>query len=148
VRNLAILRGGMGPAERRAAEAAMRVAEDEERLVLATGRYLGEGFDDPRLDTLFLTMPVSWKGTLAQYVGRLHREHQGKSEVVVYDYVDPAVPVLTRMAAKRQVGYRSLGYTIEALGSSRPTAAHRQRDRQDLLRLAVGPSDRTGGDQL
>ena len=59
-------------------------------------------------------MPISWKGTLAQYVGRLHREHQGKSEVVVYDYVDPAVPVLTRMAAKRQAGYRSLGYAIEA----------------------------------
>lgn len=86
------------------------------RLVLATGRYLGEGFDDPRLDTLFLTMPISWKGTLAQYVGRLHREHQDKSEVVVHDYIDAAVPVLTRMAAKRQAGYRSLGYVVEAPG--------------------------------
>ena len=92
------------------------------RLVLATGRYLGEGFDDPRLDTLFLTVPISWKGTLAQYVGRLHREHEGKGEVVVHDYLDAAVPVLTRMAAKRQVGYRSLGYVIDALGRD-PLAA-------------------------
>ena len=61
-------------------------------------------------------MPISWKGTLAQYVGRLHRNHQAKSEVVVYDYVDPNVPVLARMAARRQVGYRGLGYTIEAIG--------------------------------
>ena len=85
-------------------------------------RYnLGEGFDDPQLDTLFLTMPISWKGTLAQYVGRLHREHEGKSEVVVHDYVDAAVPVLTRMAAKRQAGYRSLGYVIETLDRNHPT---------------------------
>ena len=103
----------MSCGERRAAEGHAARPDGEERLVLATGRYLGEGFDDSRLDTLFLTMPISWKGTLAQYVGRLHREHQGKSEVVVYDYIDTAVPVLTRMAAKRQAGYRSLGYAIE-----------------------------------
>lgn len=127
VRNLVILRGGMNSAERQKAETGLRLADDQERLVLATGRYLGEGFDDPRLDTLFLTMPISWKGTLAQYVGRLHRNHQGKSEVVVYDYVDPGVPVLARMAARRQVGYRGLGYTIEALddGQSGP-AGHRE----------------------
>jgi superfamily II DNA or RNA helicase len=111
-RNLVVLRGGMGTAERRAAEAALQSSSGEERLVLATGRYLGEGFDDPRLDTLFLTMPISWKGTLAQYVGRLHRDHQGKSEVIVYDYADMAVPVLARMAAKRQTGYRALGYVV------------------------------------
>ena len=93
----------------------MQAGGDGARLLLATGRYLGEGFDDPRLDTLFLTMPISWKGTLAQYVGRLHREHQDKSEVVVHDYVDAAVPVLTRMAARRQAGYRSLGYVIEGV---------------------------------
>ncbi|MER9235869.1 hypothetical protein NKI56_28095 [Mesorhizobium sp. M0622] len=96
-----------------AAEAALRVSDDQERLILATGRYLGEGFDDHRLDTLFLTMPISWKGTLAQYVGRLHREHQGKSDVLVYDYVDGAVQVLARMAAKRRTGYRTLGYRLE-----------------------------------
>jgi len=92
---------------------AVRVSSDQERLILATGRYLGEGCDDQRLDTLFLTMPISWKGTLAQYVGRLHREHDGKTDVLVVDYVDEAVPVLARMAAKRRTGYRTLGYIIE-----------------------------------
>ncbi|KAK0358807.1 hypothetical protein LTR94_033894, partial [Friedmanniomyces endolithicus] len=113
VRNLVVLRGGMSAAERKVSEAALRVSDDEERLILATGRYIGEGFDDQRLDTLFLTMPISWKGTLAQYVGRLHRQHAGKAEVVVVDYVDEAVPMLVRMAAKRRTGYRALGYTIE-----------------------------------
>ena len=80
------------------------------RIILATGRYLGEGFDDPRLDTLFIAMPIAWKGTLQQYVGRLHRDHDGKSEVVVYDYADVSVPVLARMVAKRRTGYRALGY--------------------------------------
>jgi hypothetical protein len=78
------------------------------------GRYIGEGFDDQRLDTLFLTMPISWKGTLAQYVGRLHRQHEGKTEVLVVDYVDEAVPLLARMAAKRWAGYRALGYAKNA----------------------------------
>jgi superfamily II DNA or RNA helicase len=113
VRNLVVLRGGMSAAERKAAEVAFQVSDDQERLILATGRYIGEGFDDQRLDTLFLTMPISWKGTLAQYVGRLHRQHDGKSEVVVVDYVDEAVPMLVRMAAKRRTGYRALGYTME-----------------------------------
>ncbi len=113
VRNLVVLRGGMSAAERKAAEAALRVADNQERLILATGRYLGEGFDDQRLDTLFLTMPISWKGTLAQYVGRLHRQHNGKTEVLVVDYVDELVPVLARMAARRRTGYRALGYTFE-----------------------------------
>ncbi len=113
VRHLVVLRGGMSAAERKASETALRVPDDQERLILATGRYIGEGFDDPRLDTLFLTMPISWKGTLAQYVGRLHRQHGGKTEVVVVDYVDEAVPMLARMAAKRRTGYRALGYTLE-----------------------------------
>lgn len=113
VRNLVVLRGGMSAAERKASEEALRVSNDQERLILATGRYIGEGFDDRRLDTLFLTMPISWKGTLAQYVGRLHRQHHGKTEVLVVDYVDEKVPLLARMAAKRRSGYRALGYTIE-----------------------------------
>jgi superfamily II DNA or RNA helicase len=113
VRNLAVLRGGMSAAERKASEAALRVPDDQERLILATGRYIGEGFDDHRLDTLFLTMPISWKGTLAQYVGRLHRQHVGKTDVLVVDYVDDSVPVLARMAAKRRAGYRALGYVLE-----------------------------------
>lgn len=82
----------------------------EERLVLATGRYIGEGFDDARLDTLFLALPVSWKGTLVQYAGRLHRQSPQKREVRIYDYVDRNVPVLARMFGKRMNGYRALGY--------------------------------------
>jgi superfamily II DNA or RNA helicase len=111
--NLVVLRGGMRAAERHMAETRLRSSNDQGRLILATGRYLGEGFDDPRLDTLFLAMPISWKGTLAQYVGRLHRSHEGKSEVIVYDYADMAVPVLARMAARRQAGYRALGYVLQ-----------------------------------
>jgi superfamily II DNA or RNA helicase len=113
VKNIAVLRGGLSASERKRAGAALGVPGEEERLVLATGRYIGEGLDDARLDTLFLTMPISWKGTLAQYVGRLHRRYTGKADVLVVDYVDAAVPVLARMAAKRRAGYRSLGYSIE-----------------------------------
>jgi superfamily II DNA or RNA helicase len=118
VRNLVVLRGGMSAAERKVSEAVLRVPDDQERLILATGRYLGEGFDDQRLDTLFLTMPISWKGTLAQYVGRLHRLHDRKTEILVFDYVDDLVPMLARMAAKRRTGYRSLGYTVESSAST------------------------------
>jgi superfamily II DNA or RNA helicase len=82
VQNLIVLKGGMSAAERKISELALRAAIDQERLILATGRYISEGFDDQRLDTLFLTMPISWKGTLAQYVGRLHRQYAGKTEVV------------------------------------------------------------------
>lgn len=109
-RNIVVLRGGMSARERRAALAALSASESEERLILATGRYLGEGFDDARLDTLFLAMPISWKGTLEQYAGRLHRDHAGKRDVIVYDYIDADVPVLARMASKRRIGYRALGY--------------------------------------
>ena len=79
-------------------------------MVLATGRYIGEGFDDPRLDTLMLAMPIAWKGTMTQYAGRLHRHHAAKHEIRIVDYVDHAVPVLRRMYAKRQRAYASLGY--------------------------------------
>ena len=86
-RNLVVLHGGMAAGELRSAQAGLQPGGSEERLVLATGCYLGEGFDDSRLDTLFLVMPMSWTGTLAQYVGRLHRDHDGKREVIVHDYV-------------------------------------------------------------
>ena len=86
------------------------IPADAERVVLATGRYIGEGFDDPRLDTLFMTLPVSWQGTLILYAGRLHRLRPGKREVRIFDYVDHAVPMLARMFAKRLRGYRSIGY--------------------------------------
>lgn len=80
--------------------------------MLATGRFIGEGFDDPRLDTLFLAMPISWRGTLQQYAGRLHRDHAGKHEVRIYDYVDADVPPLARMFNKRLRGYRAMGYAV------------------------------------
>ena len=89
-------------------------------MLLATGRYIGEGFDDARLDTLFLTLPVSWRGTIAQYVGRLHRLHDGKREVRVYDYADLKVPMLARMFDRRCRGYEAVGYTILVPASAIP----------------------------
>jgi superfamily II DNA or RNA helicase len=100
-------------------DALSAVPEGEARVILATGSYIGEGFDDARLDTLLLAMPVSWKGTLQQYVGRLHRLHDGKKEVRVYDYVDSLVPMLARMYKKRLAGYQAIGYTVAgAAGNS------------------------------
>ena len=87
-----------------------RISDGDERVIVATGRYLGEGFDDARLDTLFLTMPISWKGTLSQYAGRLHRLHANKKEVRIYDYADLNIPVLARMHDRRLKGYRAIGY--------------------------------------
>ena len=110
-RHLVILRGGMGVKQRREiTEKLASIPASEERLLLATGRFLGEGFDDARLDTLFLALPVSWKGTLVQYAGRLHRQCRGKSEVRIYDYVDRQVPMLARMFERRMKGYRAMGY--------------------------------------
>ena len=109
-RNVLLLRGGMGAKQRREILQRLKdIPNGEERVLVATGRYIGEGFDDARLDTLFLAMPVSWRGTLAQYVGRLHRLHPEKREVLVYDYLDDAVPMLNRMGNKRIKGYGSLG---------------------------------------
>ena len=84
--------------------------DHEERLVLATGKYIGEGFDDPRLDTLFLAMPVSWRGTMTQYAGRLQRLHPNKREIRVFDYVDGEVPMLLRMFENRLSAYRAIGF--------------------------------------
>jgi superfamily II DNA or RNA helicase len=113
VRNVFVLKGGMGKKQRQSiAEALAAVPESEPRVILATGSYIGEGFDDARLDTLFLAMPISWKGTLQQYVGRLHRLHDAKHVVRVYDYVDSYVLMLARMYARRLKGYSALGYKI------------------------------------
>jgi superfamily II DNA or RNA helicase len=112
-KHVIVLRGGQSEKRRQhIARQLTAIPLAEERLIIATGRYLGEGFDDARLDTLFLTMPIAWKGTLAQYAGRLHRFHDAKREVIIYDYVDKDVPVLARMAAKRRKGYQALGYRI------------------------------------
>jgi superfamily II DNA or RNA helicase len=95
----------------------------EERLVLATGRYIGEGFDDARLDTLFLALPVSWKGTLVQYSGRLHRLNPGKTDVRVVDYVDHEVPMLQRMFQRRLRGYQAMGYAFSKKWAAQRTDA-------------------------
>ena len=111
-KHLVVLQGGSSGKERRLArEQLQAIPTKEERLVLATGRYIGEGFDDARLDTLFLALPVSWKGTLVQYCGRLHRLHPGKTDVRVVDYVDREVPMLLRMFQRRLRGYQSIGYS-------------------------------------
>jgi superfamily II DNA or RNA helicase len=111
VRHIVVLQGGMSDKERRRSlDGLAAIPDSAERLILATGRYVGEGFDDARLDTLFLAMPISWKGTLIQYSGRLHRRHPAKTEVRIYDYVDRKVPMLLRMFEKRLTAYRAIGY--------------------------------------
>ena len=116
-RHVVVLHGGQSERQRRDIAARLAtIPQAEERVIVATGRYLGEGSDDSRLDTLFLTMPIAWKGTLAQYAGRLHRLNDAKREVIIYDYADMRVPVLARMAAKRRAGYQAIGYKM--LGSA------------------------------
>jgi superfamily II DNA or RNA helicase len=114
VRHLVVLSGRLSAKERRETMKRLEmIPEGEQRLIAATGRYIGEGFDDPRLDTLFLAMPFSWKGTIVQYAGRLHRIHPGKTEVRVFDYVDTKVPKLLRMYKKRLKGFESMGYQLD-----------------------------------
>ena len=103
-----LLRGAMGAKEREQAMAAL----DETQVIVATGKYIGEGFDLPKLDTLFLVLPISWKGSLVQYVGRIQRQFEGKDKVIVFDYLDYSLPMLQRMYQKRAKGYAAMGYTI------------------------------------
>ncbi|MBT4263265.1 MAG: hypothetical protein HN580_12175 [Deltaproteobacteria bacterium] len=111
IQHVFALKGGMGKKQRKVVLEDMNAVKDnEERVLIATGKYLGEGFDDARLDTLFLTLPISWRGTLSQYAGRLHRLYFGKNEVIIYDYTDLKIPMLARMFEKRRKGYKSLGY--------------------------------------
>jgi superfamily II DNA or RNA helicase len=113
VAHVVVLKGGQDEKVRVAAASELAaIPQDAPRVIIATGRYIGEGFDDSRLDTLFLALPISWHGTLQQYVGRLHRLHTGKTEVRVHDYIDGAVPMLSRMFLKRRRGYEAVGYTI------------------------------------
>ena len=112
--------GGMGVRQRRRlAERIGGLPPGQPRLIAATGRYLGEGFDDAQLDTLFLALPVSWRGTLTQYAGRLHRSHAGKTEVIIYDYVDYGVAMLEKMHARRRTGYKAIGYEVLRTGEAR-----------------------------
>ena len=113
LRNVVLLSSkGTAKEKREMLQGLSQISPDEPLILVATGRYVGEGFDLPRLDTLFLAMPVSWKGTLAQYAGRLHRNYEGKQEVLIYDYVDIRVPMLERMYHKRLSGYAAIGYTV------------------------------------
>lgn len=88
------------------------IPSSEQLVIVATGKYVGEGFDYTRLDMLFLVSPVAWKGIVAQYAGRLHREYEGKQDVQIYDYIDIRVPVCESMYRKRLKGYASIGYRI------------------------------------
>lgn len=99
-------------AKREAMAQLSRVPNDEPLVVVATGKYVGEGFDLPRLDTLMLALPVSWKGLIAQYTGRLHRNYPGKTETRIYDYIDLRVPICDSMYRKRLHGYKAVGYSI------------------------------------
>ncbi len=122
VRHVIVLRGGMGARERRrVGDELGAIPDDEARLLLATGRYIGEGFDDARLDTLFLALPVSWRGTVQQYAGRLHRLHARKRVVQIFDYVDAGVAVLARMHEKRLQGYAAIGYSVESAEEHPPS---------------------------
>jgi superfamily II DNA or RNA helicase len=121
VRHLVALRAGLGKRQRQAiADRLAAISPDEPRVILATGKYVGEGFDDPRLDTLFLTLPVSWRVTIAQYAGRLHRLYDGKREVRIYDYADLDVSMLARMFDRRCRGYEAVGYTVILPASAIP----------------------------
>jgi superfamily II DNA or RNA helicase len=111
------LTGGMGRKEtRKAFERIADIPEGHPVVLVATGHFIGEGFDEPRLDTLFLAMPISWKGTLQQYAGRLHRLYNTKKEVRIYDYVDIQIPMLEKMYQKRLNGYAAMGYKTKADG--------------------------------
>jgi superfamily II DNA or RNA helicase len=110
-KNVIVLRGGMGKKQRDALrEKIAAIPDSEERVFIATGKLIGEGFDDARLDTLFLVHPISWKGTLQQYAGRLHRIHQSKQSIQIYDYIDLQVPLLMAMYKKRVKGYQAMDY--------------------------------------
>lgn len=114
-----VLHGRMSRKQRTTLVAALdALPPDAPRVLLATGKLVGEGFDHPPLDTLVLAMPVSWKGTLQQYAGRLHREHAGKADVRIIDFVDAGHPALLRMWDKRQRGYRAMGYRVETRGET------------------------------
>ena len=94
------------------------IPDDESLIVLATGKYAGEGFDLPRLDTLMLALPFSWKGMLQQYCGRLHRNFEGKEEVQIFDYVDIRIPTFDRMYQNRLKGYKQLGYKLKPMNEN------------------------------
>jgi superfamily II DNA or RNA helicase len=113
VPQLFVLHGRMSAKQRAALVAQLgSLPPEAAHVLLATGKLVGEGFDHPPLDTLILAMPISWKGTLQQYAGRLHRAHATKTDVRIIDFVDAGHPTLLRMWSKRQRGYRAMGYRL------------------------------------
>ena len=123
------LTGSGTPKEKREARERLdMVPSDESFVIVATGKYVGEGFDYPRLDTLFLTLPISSKGSIAQYAGRLHRESEGKKEVRVYDYVDVRIPDFDKMYQKRLKGYAAIGYKVKGFAGMEPSAESETKD--------------------
>jgi superfamily II DNA or RNA helicase len=111
VKHVIELVGSNSQKEKRLAKTRLsEIPEGEQMVIIATGKYVGEGFDYPRLDTLFLAMPISWKGTIAQYAGRLHRSHEGKIDVQIYDYVDIHNQICEKMYRRRLKGYAAIGY--------------------------------------
>ena len=111
---LAVLHGGVKTKKRKETlQELAHFSQNKKKAILATGTYIGEGFDDPRLDTLFITMPISFKGKLVQYAGRLHRDYPGKKYVQIYDYVDKEVAVLWNMYQKRLKTYKNIGYFVK-----------------------------------
>ena len=120
IKNVISLTGAGTTREKREAMQRLQNIPDSEQLVIvATGKYVGEGFDYPRLDTLFLALPISWKGLLTQYAGRLHREYEGKKDVRIYDYIDIHEPICDSMYRKRLKGYAAIGY--KTINTAQPT---------------------------
>ena len=120
IKNVISLTGAGTTREKREAMQRLQTIPDSEQLVIvATGKYIGEGFDYPRLDTLFLALPISWKGLLTQYAGRLHREYEGKKDVRIYDYIDIHEPICDSMYKKRLKGYAAIGY--KTINTAQPT---------------------------
>lgn len=117
--NVICLIGSDSTKQKRLTMETLRSIPSEQSLaIIATGKYIGEGFDFPRLDTLFLTLPIAWKGLVAQYTGRLHREYDGKDDVIVYDYIDIHVPLCEKMYRRRLKGYAGNGYQLQSSISS------------------------------
>lgn len=111
-KNIFAIHGKMNKKQKDNFKEKLEQINEEEFIIISTGKYIGEGFDEKRLDTLFLTMPFKWKGTLAQYVGRLNRESTGKNKLEVHDYIDINVPMLSKMYAERQKAYKNLNYKV------------------------------------
>ena len=113
VDKLFLLESGLGKKDKEAQrENLYSVSDDESLVIVAIDKYVGEGFNYPRLDTLFLTMPIKWEGKVEQCAGRLHRDYKNKKDVIIYDYVDMHIPMLERMYQARIKTYHKIGYEV------------------------------------